>query len=363
MEDTPRIIMQCPKCLREYSPDTSYCDSCSVMLEPVEITAPDSSSETGKPTPPDNMVLEENNQLLDDIKIDSLKTGIELTFARTLLLELTQLKKRLSLKEHHPLAKGAETNDTAFEAGINEATSGVEYIYRKIAKLEAILHNLEKKIEADISDLQTRLQGLKRPGLLDVLTHEGRIYRMLSSELNTKLKVLKSIQSKIPPSPFEKFLRPSPVTVIAVVAMSAIVWTVFSATQTTQNIKNQQSSATEGKMISRNDIISLLEDIKTANLHKDLPRWESRYSKNYLAMEGKKENIQGLWNSFDYLSLDYRIDQIHIQQETANAMITWSMKLRSKKTGEIINSVQTLSADFVREDKTFKISAVRKKEL
>jgi len=39
------------------------------------------------------------------------------------------------------------------------------------------------------------------------------------------------------------------------------------------------------------------------------------------------------------------------------------MELRSGKTGRIVRKTQTLSADFVREDKKFKISAVRNKAL
>jgi len=102
---------------------------------------------------------------------------------------------------------------------------------------------------------------------------------------------------------------------------------------------------------------------KSRESPKNLSLWESRYSKSYLEIEGKKENILGLWNSFDYISLDYRIDQLRIQPQTASAQITWDMKLRLRKTGQIIRKIQTLSADFVRENKTFKISAVRRKAL
>ena len=92
MEETPNIIMQCPKCSREYSPDTNYCDACSAMLEPIEINAPESKAEAESQNPPDMLVLDKKDEILDDIKIDSLKTEIELTFTRTLLLESSQKK-------------------------------------------------------------------------------------------------------------------------------------------------------------------------------------------------------------------------------------------------------------------------------
>ena len=366
MDETPKIIMQCPKCSRGYSPDTSYCDSCSAMLEPVEVSAPGSRAGAEGQNPPEMKVLDEKGEILDDIKIDSLKTEIELTFTRTLLLELAQLTKRLPLKKDGPPV--TETGDAASKPGMGEGTSGAEDIDKRIAKLEAILYNLGKKIDADISGLQTRLNSFKRPGLTGLLTGEGRIYRMLSSELKTKYAVLNSIRTKVPASAFQRFFGPSPVAVIGVIALIAAIGIVFSLTRKTQTIpvapaQNSQAYNTEGSAISRNDITGLLEDIKAANLEKNLSRWESRYSKNYLAIEGKKENILGLWKNFDYISLDYRIDQLNIQPETANALITWDMKLRSKKTGKIIRKTQTLSAEFIRENKTFKISAVRNKGL
>ncbi len=246
---------------------------------------------------------------------------------------------------------------------MNEDTKGAEHIEKRIAKLEAILYNLGKKMDADISDLQTRLNSLKRPGLTGLLTNKGRIYRMLSAELKTKYAVLNSIRTKVPPSTLQRFFRPSPLAAIAVFAV-IIIWLVFSATQKTKTVpdapaRDLRTSDLQEKAISRSDILGLLEDIKTANLRKDPSLWESRYSKNYLAIKGKKENIQGLWNNFDYISLDYRMDQLNIRPDTATARITWDMELRSKKTGKTIRKTQTLSSDFVREGNTFKISAVR----
>lgn len=361
--------MQCPKCSREYSPDTSYCDACSVMLEPIEINATESTAEAEHHNLPDMTVPDDNGEILDDIKIDSLKTEIELTFISTLLLELTQLKKRLPIKKDNPSL--TEVVDIAFQPGASEGTSGDEHIQKRIDKLEAILYNLDKKIEADISDLQRRLNSLKKPGLTGLLTDNGRIYRMLSSELKTKYAVQNSIQTRVPASVFQRFFRPSPVAFIALtalIAFSAIIWIVFSATEKTQTgtiapSREPQSFTNEEKLISINDITSLLEDIKTANLQKDISLWESRYSKSYRAIKGKKENILELWSSFDYISLDYRIDQLNIRPETVSARITWDMKLRSRETGKVISKIQTLSADFVRENKTFKISAVRQKGL
>ncbi len=58
MEDSFNIIMRCPKCGKDFPPDASYCEACSVMLEPYEI---ESSGPVGpvKDTPPQDKPSEQ----------------------------------------------------------------------------------------------------------------------------------------------------------------------------------------------------------------------------------------------------------------------------------------------------------------
>ncbi|MDH4231310.1 MAG: hypothetical protein OEW04_04680 [Nitrospirota bacterium] len=353
--------MQCPKCAREFSPDVCYCEACSAMLEPVEIVSQQSGAGKDLRNSSGTVHTNEKEEILSDVKIDSLKTDIEQTFARTLLLELKQLRQRFVPGDNPAGAvEGAE-----LQPGPGESNPADEIIRKRIAKLEAILFNLEKKIIADISDLETRLGVLKKPGLFALLTDKGRIYRMLTSELKIKYAVLDIIHSKHPPPSLESRLRPYSYALIAAVVLSAVSWTLFSLSVKKQTVPVTPPAASpaytdKGESISRSDVIGLLEDIKKANLDKDPSLWESRYSKNYLALQEKKINIQKLWQNFDYTFLDYRIDGMNIQPSAASAQITWVIELRERKTGKILRSSELLSADFIREEKTLKISAIRK---
>jgi hypothetical protein len=154
--------------------------------------------------------------------------------------------------------------------------------------------------------------------------------------------------------------------VIAAVILAAVSWTFFPLSTKKETIPVTPPAAspeytTAGEDIIRKDVINLLEDIKKANLNKDMSLWEARYSKSYPALREKKENIRKLWQNFDYTSLAYRIDGMHVRPAAASALITWDIELRAKKTGKIIRSSEPLSADFIREDNTLKISAIRKK--
>ena len=362
MEDTPKIVMQCPKCAMEFSPDTAYCETCSVMLEPVEIISQERGNESDHRNSSGTTLAGGKDERLDDVKIDSLKTDMEQTFVRTLLLELDQLKKR-AMPGNHPVS---QNEDADHQSGHGEGSRTEEIIEKRITKLETILRNLEKKIEEDISDIESRLGNLRKPGLFALITADGRIYRMLTSELKGKYSVLNTIRSKQPPPPLEILFRPFFVTIISTVILAAVAWTVFSVSLKKQTMPVTTPSPSPeytvaGEDISRKDVINLLEDIKKANLNKDMSLWETRYSKSYPALREKKENIRKLWKNFNYTSLEYRIDRMNTLPAAASAQITWDIELRAKKTGKNIRSSEPLSADFIREDKTLKISAIRKK--
>ena len=344
MEETPEIIMQCPKCAKEFSPDTCYCETCSAMLEPVEIAARQSDA-----------------ILQDSYGTVFLKSDIDETFAQTLLLELQELRKRLSAGAH-PLA-GSE--NAGIKSGLSESSPADKIIGKRIAQLEAIFVTLERKIQSDIAELEARLGSLKTRGLFFFLTSEGRMRWRLTSELKGKYATLNSIQGKQPPPSMGRFFGRA-AAVIAAVILAAASWTFLPLSTKKETIPVTPSATLSTninavKDINIKDVINLLEDIKKANLNKDMSLWEARYSKNYPALRKKKENIRKLWQNFDYTSLEYRIDGMNVRPAAASALITWDIELRAKKTGEVIRSSEPLSADFIREDKTLKISAIRKK--
>jgi hypothetical protein len=331
------------------------------MLEPVEIFERLSGAETGLKDSSGILILHEKDALLDDVKKDSLNTDIEQTFAWTLLLELQQLRKRL-LADVNPTA-GSE--NAGLQSGPRECSQTDKIIGKRIAKLEAILGTHERKIKSDIAELEARLGRLKTPGLFAFLTSEGRAGRMLTSELKVKYAALNSIQGKHPHPSLKSFFGHISAAIVAVVILVTALWTVFSVGAGRQTVPVTPSAISSTytdteKDFNIKDVINLLEDIKKANLKKDLYLWEARYSKGYPALTEKRKSIQKQWQSFDYTSLEYRIDGMNISPAEAHALITWDMELRARKTGEIVRRSATLFADFIREDNTLKISSIRK---
>lgn len=375
MSETSNFRMQCPKCRKEFSFDTTYCEECSTMLEPVE-TAPDvaaegpvSKSAAGKkPSEDDASAVSIEN--IEDIRIDTLKADIENKFLFTVLLELAQLKSRLANKEKtlaelHDKQPGMDYTDFVTKTG--RAETEVEDLIKKTAKLELMIENLEKTIVKDIAWFEERIRGLKKPSLPGLFDHKGRYYRMLSSELKTKKILLDIISGRVPRSYFrtKRLIRLSLLIAFSVIASLLLSWTVITCSQQRQArtvTPGAKSDTARKVLITENDINALLDDIKAANMNKDLKIWESRYSQGYPELKGKRESIQEQWRQFDYTSLTYAVEDLQIRNDSADATIVWDIEFRSRKTGGSTKIHQRLPSKFILEDGKLKIASVKKED-
>ncbi len=369
MEQRPEIIMKCPKCAKEFSANSSYCEACSVMLEPVEVDVTVIlKKDIKKPLLDD---VDSDKTKIADVKIDVLKADIETRFVVALFHERRQLKKRLKEKEKalsELKGKKLKMENSVFLAKAEKKESDISEIKAKISKLESILYNLKKKIEADISDLNSRFEGIRKPGLWKFITREGRYYRMLASEIRTKNALMDVMLERRSSGYFNRMRlkRLSLIIFFPIVVSLLIFWYVFTPgfdMEKVPHIPRLSGVIKKGDFaVKEMDIIGLLEDIRLANLNKDLGLWESRYSKEYLKLKGKKENQMELWRRFDFRSLKYSVDNIKMRDDGASADITWEIELLSKEKTEAKIFSQRLYADFVIEKGRLKIGSVRKQE-
>ncbi|MGC2063571.1 MAG: hypothetical protein WA610_11385 [Thermodesulfovibrionales bacterium] len=367
--------MQCPKCGKDFPFDATHCEECSAMLEPVETAgAPQETPEDGSKVsgrkPGDVKTPSVSADKIEDIKIDSLKADIENQFLFTLLLELDQLKGRLMRKEQL-LAKLHEKQDGMVNAEYisqtGRAEKEIEEILTKTAHIEIIIEDLEKNISSDIKNLEETVRGLAGPSFSGRFSQTGRYYRMITSELKIKTVLLDIIRGKLPRSYFRtrRMVRMIVLGAAGIVCTLLLSWFIASRSQpylTERPATGAQVPGTPAPSVSEEDIRRLLEDIRTANITKDLNLWESRYSSGYRELKGKKEGILDQWKQFDYLSLRYRIENLQAYSTGADAVIVWDIELRPVRGGSSKRVASRLASTFVLEDATLKISAVKKDE-
>lgn len=366
MEQVPRIIMRCPKCSKEFPSDAVYCETCSAMLDPEEIEEPTSSSNN---VSNDTSRLNEDYSLskdeqMEDVRIDTLKTEIEGKFVLTLRRELVQLKSRLSKKEAELSGLQARKNEMehfSFLRATANKQKDIEDIIKRTAKLESILENLRKKVEADVSELGRQMRDLRIPGPFWFFDKQGRYYKMLSAELKTKNAILDVSSGMKSPAYFSRirFVKIASATVSFVIILFLISWYIF----------NHRGAGLDGPslspqradhVISEKDVADLLEDIRQANMRKDLNRWIARYSRKYLESTGKKKDVLKQWKNVDFRNLKYSVADFSARKNKASALISWDMELFMKESGKSRKVSQQIRADFVIEDGRVKISSVRK---
>ena len=369
MEQLPDIRMLCPKCRREFGMDAVYCDDCSAMLEPVETEASSTSEAPEEKrslhirvTAPEDAATSEEK--IEDVAIENLKADIEEKFVNTLLLELDQLRKRLNAKENHLSGiqeSGSGSDQREYLTRIGTVESEIDDLLKKITRIETILDNLRDQIGTDISQLEARIASLDKPGVFGIFSDAGKYYRMLSSELRTKKALLDVILKKQPRGSLSPGRLKSLVIAAAVFLIVAASLAVYfsSRRQGSGAVPGPRMPAEQKTGIAEQDIVALLEDIKKANLSKDISLWESRYSKGYLAA-GKREGIIDQWSRIDYRSLYYVVEDIRTGADSASAVVTWRMELASRSGGSIKTVEQRLLADFVLENGALKIASVRK---
>ncbi|MDP2157167.1 MAG: hypothetical protein Q8K68_05610 [Nitrospirota bacterium] len=364
MGETPNIVMQCPKCNKEFPFDTNYCEDCTAMLEPIERepTTPAHPSEASSEFPVESSAA--SSDQIEDVRIDSLKTDIEESFVSTLLYELNRLRERMEKKEAALSDLYKQQSDTSSPDLIQEigrAETEVNNLLKRSARIEAILENLKKKLEADIAGLNAEIGKTDHPGLFGFFSASGRYFSMLSSELRVKKALLTAIETKT----YNKrkwILKYAFVFGMLLIIAGLLTYSWLRVSQKTGVIMSSTTSQEPASKtaIQAKDIYDLLEDIKNANMKKDLSLWESRYARQYLDAGKKRNETAENWKKFDYVSLQYKVEDIQMLPERITATISWKMELRSTASGKMTRTTLKLISEFVVEDDTLKIASVRK---
>ncbi len=373
MDETAHFKMQCPKCGKDFPFDATHCEECSAMLEPVETSGQQAELPSGNQNAPAGQPEMDktppvSSDRIEDIKIDSLKADIENRFLFTLLLELDQLRRRLARKEQHLAELHRKQGDTVNAGYISQTgrtEKEIEELLTKTARIEMILENLEKNIASDIEKLQETVRALPRPSFSARYSQAGRYYRMITSELKIKTVLLDIIRGKLPRSFFrtKRMVRMLALGAAGIVCTLLLSWFIAARSQpylAERPPSGSRQAPAAATAVREEDILRLLDDIRTANMTRDLKLWESRYSSGYPELKEKKEGILAQWKQFDYVSLKYRIEDLRTSGAAADAVIVWDIELKPVRGGSSTKVTSRLASTFVLEGGTLKISAVKK---
>ena len=103
----------------------------------------------------------------------------------------------------------------------------------------------------------------------------------------------------------------------------------------------------------------VLAGIRDANLIKDLSQMLDLYSPSFPHLKEKAENISRLWETYDYLDMDFQVDEVkYLAPQQAFARVTWNIETRNRKTSIIKKTTKTYLVWFTRESDEWRIQAL-----
>ncbi len=106
-------------------------------------------------------------------------------------------------------------------------------------------------------------------------------------------------------------------------------------------------------------ITGLLENIRKANLGKDIDLFLLCYSKDFKDREGKKKSTLESWENFNFLDLTFRLESFTLSGNTARARVEWFSRFTSKGGGPPQESRTSLEVVFKKEEGDWKIGEVK----
>lgn len=107
------------------------------------------------------------------------------------------------------------------------------------------------------------------------------------------------------------------------------------------------------------NIKALLENIRQANLQKNIDLFISCYATDFKDREGKKKATLTYWKKFDYLDLSYDLKNPSISGDTAKARVEWLIKISPTSVRQPQESKTLLDVTLKKEEGGWKIKEVK----
>jgi ribosomal protein L40E len=106
-------------------------------------------------------------------------------------------------------------------------------------------------------------------------------------------------------------------------------------------------------------IKSLFENIRKANLQKNIDLFMSCFSRDFKGKDGKRLDALKMWENFNYLDLTYDLKDKSISGDTSHIRLEWLVKTSQRGSGKIQEGKTLLDVTLKREDGLWKIKEIK----
>ena len=104
---------------------------------------------------------------------------------------------------------------------------------------------------------------------------------------------------------------------------------------------------------------SVFENIRRANLQKNIDLFMSCLSRDFDGAERKRKDMLKMWETFNYHDLSYDLKKQTISGDTADVRLEWMVKTSERVGGKPHNGRTVLDVILKREDGHWKIKEIK----
>ena len=98
------------------------------------------------------------------------------------------------------------------------------------------------------------------------------------------------------------------------------------------------------------DLIKLLNQIREAQLKKDIHLFMESYSRDLPDLKQKREMTLNIWKKYTYLDAQFKLTDLEQKTEsTISAKVNWDIKAKEQKNGKIRNFTKSYDVIFSKE--------------
>ena len=145
-------------------------------------------------------------------------------------------------------------------------------------------------------------------------------------------------KEKSAPAPSPQVLAPAPAVKTAVAPLSPAT----ESLPTVEVIKKQ--------------LEELLQNMREAQLKKDLDRYMKYYSRNFPDLDKKRQATMRNWDLYNYLDLEFKLDEVKLLiTGNALAQVTWNIEYQNADSDESKRFTQTFKVWFSNETNKWRI--------
>ena len=369
-EKKPKVKFLCSKCQVLYKKGT-YCPTCGSLLMRRTV-----SQEAGQPLEKKSVkrCSKEWLELLQEEKeLESCMSNLEAERDRISGDVLNSLSVRYKdrLESLSPLHQEIETQLESIRRRASEEIDDLEKELKPLQERLQEFRSLNNSGAVTKPDFLREKRELKK----EIKSREKRLrkYRQILSLLPSKMGG-SIISSGLSRGLTGNLFRPLPalmagVIIILMAVAGYLLWpqrpqpnqpipkNETVALPSTSPLPNPRPAASIEREVEK--IGSLFENIRQANLEKDIDLFMSCFSREFTGTDVKRQDTLRMWENYNYLNLSYHLKKQTVTGDTANVTLEWLVRTSKRTGGQPQDGRTVLDVTLKREDGLWKIKQIK----